>query len=99
MLISNVIISLGLMMAKTTLFLLYLEIFRPLTWLRVTIFIGATTNVLFYLCVIIANTVLASPKAGETWFIHVMSKEMSKTRDLAIWSSAIGLAYDILLLV
>ncbi|KAJ3571854.1 hypothetical protein NPX13_g5237 [Xylaria arbuscula] len=53
--------------AKTSFFLMYLQIFGPLPWLRVCVYIGLTVNWLFYTIVVIASFAYQVPNAGQTW--------------------------------
>ncbi|KAI0410417.1 hypothetical protein F5X98DRAFT_386111 [Xylaria grammica] len=53
--------------AKTSFFLMYLQIFGPLPWLRVSVYIGLAVNWLFYTIVVIASFVYQVPNPGQTW--------------------------------
>lgn len=56
-----------LWITKLTFFLLYLQIFRPMRWLRLCIYLGVTLSTIFYWSLSITLIVLASPKSGQTW--------------------------------
>lgn len=88
-----------LLFTKLTFFLLYLQVFWLLRWLRISVYIGATLTCLFYGAVSIAQIVLLTPRRGETWLEHSASAESLKAQVLSIYLAAIGLGIDIALLV
>jgi hypothetical protein len=53
--------------AKSSFFLMYLEIFKPLKWQRYAIYFGLIINWLFYLAVIGATLYFTAPAPGQTW--------------------------------
>ena len=88
----------SLLFTKLTFFLLYYEVFRPLRWLRISVYIGSTLTCAFYGATFIAQTVFSVPKPGETWLEHSLSKD-NKSDVLSIPLAAVGLGIDIVLLV
>lgn len=54
-------------LAKTSFFLMYLQIFGPLIWLRICVYIGLFVNWGFYLAVCIASFYFMVPNPGQTW--------------------------------
>ncbi|KAJ2997401.1 hypothetical protein NUW58_g667 [Xylaria curta] len=53
--------------AKTSFFLMYLQIFGPLPWLRICVYAGLVVNWLFYTIVIISSFIYQVPNPGQTW--------------------------------
>ena len=89
----------SLLFTKLTFFLLYFQVFRPLRWLRISIYIGTVLTCAFYGAATIAQIVFQVPKRGETWPEHALSGESSKSNMLALPMMAVGLGIDIILLV
>ena len=90
---------LALLFAKLTFFLLYLQVFWLLRWLRITVYIGVSLTCAFYGAVSVAQIVLLTPKHGETWLEHQFSEDSGEDQVLCIWLAVVGLGFDILLLV
>ena len=83
---------------KTTFFIMYLYIFGPLRWLMVCAYIGAAFTTAFYVAVTVAGFVFATPRPGETWPAHLLSKEEHKLITLPIPTSSVGLVIDLVIL-
>ena len=86
----------ALVFAKVTFFLMYLDIFRPMRWMRIFSIIGALLTVVFYLGIFIANLILTTPAHGESW-AQATFKEGALV--LAVPQAAVGLAIDIYILM
>lgn len=84
---------------KLTFFLLYFQVFRPLRWLRISVYIGATLTCAFYGATSITQIIFSTPKRGQTWLEHDFSREAGKARILSVPLSAVGLGIDLVLLV
>ena len=97
--ITVMIAPITLLFIKLTFFLLYFQVFRPLRWLRVTVYIGATLTCAFYGAASIAQIVFSAPKPGQSWIEHTLSGTTLHAEVLAIPLSAVGLGIDIVLLV
>ncbi|KAK8047543.1 hypothetical protein PG996_015607 [Apiospora saccharicola] len=54
-------------LAKSSFFLMYLQIFGRLTWLRLSVYIGLFVNWGFYIGVIVASFYYQVPNPGQTW--------------------------------
>ena len=87
-----------MLFVKLTFFLLYLQIFQPLRWLRISTYIGATALCAFYGACTIVQFVFATPTRDETWQSHTMSPDELKTNILSVPLSAVGLFFDIVIL-
>ena len=89
----------SLLFTKLTFFLLYFEVFRPLRWLRITVYIGATLTCAFYGAATIMQMILDIPRHGETWAERSLSQKKPNSTTLSIPLAAVGLGFDIILLV
>ena len=84
---------------KLTFFLLYLQLFRSVKLMRLSIYAGLIFTVGFYLAVGIAQFVYATPHPGQT-FIETYSKKPSKeSLKLAVPFSAVGVGIDLYILM
>lgn len=83
---------------KVTFFLFYYQVFRPLRWLRLSVYIGATLTAAFYGAATVAQVVFTTRRQGETWFEHFLSKNELKVNKLSVPLAAVGLGIDIVLL-
>ena len=90
---------LAFLFIKLTFFLLYFQVFRPLRWLRISVYIGATLTCAFYGAASIAQIVFSAPRPHETWLEHSLSGEFNKADALSVPLAAVGLGIDIVLLV
>ena len=84
---------------KLSFFLMYLQIFRPMKWLRYGAYIGAVVNVLFYLCILIVTLVLTVPAPGQTWQEAIQTNRSVHSVTVAMYSSSGSLLLDIYILV
>ncbi|THV45534.1 hypothetical protein BGAL_0477g00040 [Botrytis galanthina] len=96
--LSNALVSPTLLLTKLTLFLLYLDLFRPFKWLRICVYIGISITVLFYSTTGILMIIWSSPHAGETWQTHLFTMEQQYAQIYASPWSAVGLGIDLFLL-
>ena len=78
---------------------MYLQIFRPMRWLRICAYIGALVTTAFYGAMVVALLVLATPGRGETWTSHFLKPKMGRTKLLPVPTSSVGLLIDLAILV
>ncbi|KAK5997453.1 hypothetical protein PT974_02814 [Cladobotryum mycophilum] len=71
-------------LAKTSFFLMYLQIFGPLIWLRISVYIGLFLNWGFYTAIIIASIYYQAPNPGQTWQEGFMNTRYSKSFNMTI---------------
>lgn len=91
---------LTLLFIKLTFFLLYFQVFRPLRWLRISVYIGVTLTCAFYGAASITQVIFSTPRRGQTWFEHDFSRgEAGKASILSVPLAAVGLGIDLVLLV
>lgn len=83
---------------KLTFFLLYFQVFRPLRWLRISVYIGANLTCAFYGSACITQIVLSTPRRGQTWLEFILSGRSYKSEVLSVPLAAVGLGIDIVLL-
>lgn len=88
-----------LWVTKLTFFLLYLQIFRPMRWLRICIYLGITLSTIFYWSLSIALFVSASPRSGETWIESYVLSRIELQSKLNIAIAAGGMLIDVWLFV
>ena len=84
--------ALGLI--KSSLFIQYYSLFRPLRWVRIGIWIGATISTLFYVAVTITTFVVSSPWPGQTLLEDVLSSHYLEFTNLVIPIGVIGMVVD-----
>lgn len=89
--------ALGLI--KFSLFLQYYSLFRPLRWIRISVWIGGTICVVFYVAVTITAFVLNSPWPGESLQDDILSWHYHKFAEFSIPTGVVGMLVDWYLLI
>lgn len=84
---------------KVTFFLLYLQLFRPMQWLRICAYIGAVFTVIFYFGMAVAQLIFSTPRHGETWLSHQATHNKDLAIALSVPQSVVGLAIDLYILI
>lgn len=84
---------------KNTFFIMYLNVFGPLRWLRICAYTSAAVTTVFYISVAVAMFVLATPRHGDTWAKHVYSKEELRSSDTQVPISIFGFVVDLVILI
>jgi hypothetical protein len=85
--------------AKTSFFLMYLQLFKPLEWIPWTCHIGLFLNWGFYSGVIAATLYFSAPHVGETWLEASMTPRAKKALDMTIPIASGSLFLDIYILI
>ena len=80
----------GLLFAKVTFFLMYIDLFHPMQWMRVLSTLGAAITGITYLSIFIARLVRTTPTHGRPW-----RKVPSSSLGFAIPSGAVRLTLDL----
>ena len=88
-----------MMFTKITFFFLYLQIFQPMRWLRICVYIGAIFTTVFYTTMMVVQFAFATPRPGETWLYHQVTENEVHSLEMSVPQSAVGLAIDIYILV
>ena len=84
---------------KNTFFIMYLYIFGPLRWLRICAYTGAAITTAFYISVSVASFIIITPRHGETWVEHLLSKEETRSKILPVPISSFGVVIDLVILI
>ncbi len=84
---------------KDTFFIMYLHIFGPLRWLRICAYTGAATTTAFYISMTVAAFIFATPRRGETWPEHLITKEELRAVTLPVPTSSFGVVIDLVILL
>ncbi|KAL8688192.1 MAG: hypothetical protein Q9218_005838 [Villophora microphyllina] len=86
-------------MAKLSLLMLYLDVFRPDKRLRYAIYFGIVFTTLFYAGTFIAYCVLAIPRRGQSLIGVMLSKGVASAIPLSIGQGAVNVATDFYILL
>lgn len=84
---------------KLTFYLVYLQIFQPLRWLRICVYIGAAMTTTFYVGVAIYLLVSMTPKQGQSWAAVALSPALLKALRTSVPLAGVGLGTDLYLLI
>lgn len=84
---------------KMSFFLMYIQIFRPMKWLRYASYAGATVNVLFYISILAATLAFTAPAPGQTLEQSVQSPRQVRVLSLSIPIACMSLVLDVYILV
>ena len=85
-------------MAKLSLLVLYLEIFRPNVITRYFIYFGIAFVGLVYTSMLIAFAVLSIPKPGQSLLVSILSPDTAKDIPLGIVQGSVNIASDFYIL-
>ena len=89
--------ALGLI--KCSLFIQYFQLFRPLRWLKICVWVGATISGIFYVTVSIIAFVLSSPWPGESLLDCILSTHYILFAYFSIPTGLVGMVLDWYLLI
>lgn len=92
-----VVPALGLI--KGSLFIQYYLLFRPLRWIRISVWVGVIISTVFYVAVTITAFILTSPWPGESFIEGLLSQHYIKFAQFAIPIGVIGMLVDWYLLI
>lgn len=84
---------------KLSFFLLYFQLFWPVRWLRIAIYIGAPINCAIHIAATVAEIYFMARRPGQSWFEHDLTMDAYKATKLAVPLSVVGLAIDLFLFV
>ncbi|KAJ5945493.1 hypothetical protein N7454_002332 [Penicillium verhagenii] len=85
--------------AKSSFFLMYLEMFRTITWQRYAIYFGLFMNWAFYAAILVTILSYTTPAPGQTWAQEFSSLRYDRTLNWAIPISSGNLIIDLYILV
>lgn len=95
----SMLTSCGLLFAKTSIFLLFHQIFEIRRSMRVAIRIGIAVTVLITLAFIPVNAVLLAPRVGETWTHVLLSGRPNNWLIWGIGQATAGMLLDLFIFV
>jgi len=81
--------------AKMSFFLLYLQLFSPILWLRYMIYFGAAVNILFYTSIVAATIYFTAPAPHESWVEAYVSPRYAGALKMTIPIASGSLVLDI----
>ena len=84
---------------KDSFFIMYLDIFKPLRWFRICAYMGAAITTTFYISMTVAMLIFGTPRRGETWAEHLLTKETVRSIHLPVPTSAFGVVIDLVILL
>ena len=97
--VTTIMVTPALGLIKSSLFIQYYLLFRPLRWVRICVWIGATVSVVFYVAVSITAFVLNSPWPGESLLEDILSWHYLEFANFSIPTGVIGMLVDWYLLI
>lgn len=84
--------ALGLI--KSSLFIQYYLLFRPLRWVRIAVWIGVIISTVFYVVVSLAAFILVSPWPGESFLDDILSRHYLEFSGFSIPTGVVGMLVD-----
>ena len=78
---------------------MYIQVFKPFRWLRMSSYIGLILLTCFYGATTIVQFYFGTPGPHETWVEHWTSTKIKRANTLSIPLAAVGLAFDVAILV
>lgn len=95
----SVVTPLTFLFLKATFFILYLQLFDTVKWLRFCSWVGLIFSSITYTIFTVLVFVWATPKPGESWLAHQTSADMHKELKLSVPQSIVGLVIDLYILI
>ncbi|QSZ36710.1 hypothetical protein DSL72_006593 [Monilinia vaccinii-corymbosi] len=92
-------VSFSLGFVKLSIFLVYLETFVGLRWMRIAVYIGATISSVFYLIMTFAQLYYGTPLHGETFAEHIFTNRSITGTRWSVPMSCVGLGIDCYLFI
>ena len=89
----------GLGLLKLSVFLMYFNIFWPLRWLRISVYIGSTATTVFYVSFAVVEAVCTTPRDGLSWADWIIGAEEQKSLAALLPTAVVGFLVDLCLLV
>lgn len=85
--------------AKTSFFLMYLDLFKPVRWLRIGCYVGLIINWGFYTAVVAASIYFNAPSPGQTWLEGSQNARYTRSFDMTMPIASGSLILDFYILV
>jgi hypothetical protein len=83
---------------KPTFFILYLQLFSAVRWLKIWIWVGLVLTFLAYAILTICVWTFATPHKHESFLQQLVSPDETKTLNMSVPQSIIGLILDLYIL-
>jgi len=97
--LQGIVDSAALLFIKLTFFILYLQIFKPFKYMKIAIWAGAIFNTAFYTILIILTFIFTTPRRGESWEEHLVTKLEEDDVHLSIPQAAVSIVFDFYILI
>ncbi|KAI9705072.1 MAG: hypothetical protein M1836_006855 [Candelina mexicana] len=100
--ITILLVPLAMIFTKLTFFLMYLQLFQPLIWLRICVYIGATITTLLYAATAISQAVVFRPRKLQSFAAAPLLQKPGQARIsqvMALLLACVGLSTDLYLLI
>lgn len=97
--IAHIMVTPALGLIKYSLFLQYYLLFRPLRWIRISVWTGGTVSAVFYVSATVIACVLNSPWPGESLQDAILSRHAFVWAQFAIPTGVVGMLVDWYLLI
>lgn len=97
--IGVILVPPAMIFTKLTFFFMYLQIFRPLKWLRICVYLGAMVTTMFYVATEVFGIVMMTPRKGKAFTTVAASPREAKVLVLCVPLASVGLGIDVYLLV
>lgn len=68
-------------------------------WLRISAYVGTLVTTTFYLGMTVVQFAFATPRRGETWFSHLLTRNEHWVSAMSVPQSAVGLVIDLYILL
>jgi len=85
------------MFVRLSLLSLFLRIFKPIRWARITIFVGMALIAVFYVVCTIILLAITVPRPGQTW-MYTTFKHVNLEGDISVAQGYFGVFSDLLIL-
>ncbi|KAF2647986.1 hypothetical protein K491DRAFT_613674, partial [Lophiostoma macrostomum CBS 122681] len=85
--------------AKSSFFLMYLQLFKPLEWVRWSCYIGLFLNFALYTGYIVATIYSVVPRVGQTWLEALMEPRGKIAVEMTVPIASANLAPDMFILI
>ena len=84
---------------KISFFIMYLDVFHLMRWLKISAYIGGIVTALFYGATTVCIFIFATPGRGQTWVEQAMSHRKQLPVDFSVPQSCVGLVIDLYILI
>ena len=88
-------VPLAFLFIKITFFLLFLQVFKPFRWVRISWYVRIAVTSALYGALTVVQFILLTPRPGETWLSHAFDPQLWKASIVSVPMSAVGLGLDI----